>query len=213
MYTDRMFKLWRRKPEAEFWKWFQRHEAELFQDESKDAELFRTGLRTELKRVHPGLVWEVGRVESDGRRRLVISADGIREVFSVVESLVDAAPKLERWEIVRFRPREPDYGEFTIKFRGVEVTQADVECVLSTNGVQIGIRMFIKGCPDPASEPFVGVAFLIADAALGEYDMECKVGAFKVEPFESDADNPSRFSYSELRERFDEAFDEHCVPR
>lgn len=207
-----MFNLWRRTPEQKFWKWFQRREDALFRDESADGGLFQTELGPELKRIHANLTWEVSPVQSDGRRHLVISADGITDAFSAVESLVDAAPKLDRWEFIRFRPRSPEYAEFTIRFRGIEIIQTDVECLLTTDGVQIGIQMFIKGCPDPASEPFVGVAFLIADAALGEYDMECKVGSFKVEPFQTDADNLGRFSYTELRERFDEAFDEHCLP-
>lgn len=207
---------WFRKkqtPEERFWEWFQKNEARLFSAPG-DSSVWMNELSRELNRVYKGLVWQVS-IERGGKREFVISADGIVERFSAVESLADAAPPLARWNVVRFRPREPDYESGSIQFdlhgERVEVKGEEIECVLrpvrDSKGLsRIEIELYIPGCPNEDSSPHKGAAFILLDAALGEYDMECKVGFVGIYPFQREAEGKIRFA--ELREEFDRLVEE-----
>src|SRR5262245_11762094 len=101
------------RSEQQFWKWFHDHEEELFHFQSERDEIFHS-LSEALERVYEGLTFEVGPVE-DGRRELVISADGIREAFPAVKSLCENAPELPRWKIIPFRPRRSPIDTIHVK--------------------------------------------------------------------------------------------------
>ena len=93
---------WKPTPKA-FWKWFVRNEAMLF-DFEKDQEKTFHLLATELQKIHSSLTFEFG-PKINSIRDFVISADGIRAAFPAVIELAGAAPTLERWRVIAFRPR------------------------------------------------------------------------------------------------------------
>ncbi len=197
----------RKSPEQQFWSWFLKHEDRLFNSRPMD-DFWMANMSPRLQRIHKDLTWETGPAKS-GKRELIISADGIIAAFSAVEALVDAAPPLDRWTIIRFRPREPDYAGLRINFGKVSLCADDIECRLHAHGSVIGIRLYIRGCKEPHEKPFVGAAFLLLDSALGEYDMECKAGPIEVLPF--DHDPGPRIPFAQLRDEFDSAFERHCT--
>ena len=82
-------------PEQEFWRWFEKNDASLF-DFEKDQKAVFDRLTTAMHRVHPSLTFEFGPKQGDSRE-FVISADGIKDAFPKVISLHAAAPKLPRW--------------------------------------------------------------------------------------------------------------------
>ncbi len=93
--------------EADFWKWFQTNEAMLF-DFDRDQEAVFDRLAGEMHKVHQSLTFEFGPKEN-GRREFVISVDGIKDAFPSVEALYAAAPTLERWQFIKFRPRREPF--------------------------------------------------------------------------------------------------------
>src|SRR5437762_517391 len=92
--------------EAGFWKWFVDHEAELF-DFDPNQELERKDLfdrlALELHKSNRDLTFEFG--PKGAPREFVISAAGMKNAFPAVIRLTRAAPKLERWRVMAFRPR------------------------------------------------------------------------------------------------------------
>src|SRR5687768_6873629 len=72
---------------AAFWKWFGAHAAELHAG-GLQAAMERT--TAELQKVHPGVITEIG--DEGETSTLVISADGIKDVFPAVEQIVAARP-------------------------------------------------------------------------------------------------------------------------
>lgn len=195
-------------PITDLWKWFVKNEQQLF-DAPGGSKPFEEFLKR-LKTVHESLTYACGK-EGVVPRELNLSADGIKEAFDSVDAVADAAPSLPRWQLVRFRPREADYASSSIVMGGREISGQDVEFVLTSNGVQIGIDLFIRGCEADDDRAFVGIAFIHADAALGEYDMGCKVGAFRVRAWNSDFAREHRRPFSDLRDDFDEAFERLCT--
>lgn len=184
-----------------FWKWFVANEAMLF-DFERDQERVFGKLASRMRRIEPNLTFEFGPKTSIGRE-FVISAGGIKSAFPAVLSLVAAAPRLERWQVTGFRPRRDPI--LTIELRGRKADSEQVEFSLIDNGTIIGIYLFIPGF-DESDVTWKEIGYLLLDVALGEYDVETKVGPFSVSSPDS-AQPGTRFPFKDLPE----IFDRHCL--
>lgn len=196
-----MFKIPFLRPEKQFWAWFIRHESQLFSlrvDLSEQREHIFEELAARLRKVDPDLVFEFG--PSKPKREFVISAGGIKRVFPSVASLVGSAPPLDRWQITAFRPRRTPVS--TVEFNGKTVDPKDVQFTLASNGKTAGIRLFIPGHPEAASD-LRQIGYLLLDEALGEYDVESYFGPIEMVSTESDTAG-QRYPFAELPHKFDE---------
>src|SRR5580700_6574133 len=131
--------------EQEFWDWFIAHDAEFFTFDPENGparERLFDKLEVELHKVHPKLTFAFG-PPNGAKREFVISAAGLKSVFQAVVSLVDAAPRLERWCVIAFRPRHP--LPCVLEIAGIEVSSEDVQFSLLHNGETLGIRLFVPG--------------------------------------------------------------------
>ena len=182
--------------EAKFWKWFLKHEAELL-DFEKDQENVFDRLAVALQQVHLDLCFAFGRPET--RREFVISAGGIRDAFPAVVDLLRAAPGLEKWTVTGFRPRQAEVP--TVEIDGTRLDPDAVEVALTHNGVLIGIDLFMPGFSDDRVDLKQAI-YIMLDAALGEYDIETKIGAIEMFPFEAET-VLTRLPISELPHQFD----------
>jgi hypothetical protein len=162
-------------PEQAFWMWFQKNEASLF-DFEKDRNKIFDKLAAEMHRVEPHLTFEFG-PKKDGRREFTISADGIREAFPKVETLYAAAPPLPRWKIMKFRQRH-DLAD--ISYGNVIVHSDAVAIKIERTGQKADIELYIPGYSGASRETYIAIAFLLLDQALGEYDVETRVGDVQV---------------------------------
>lgn len=197
--------------EASFWRWFVRHESELLLEGYQHAKIF-ADLKARLERVNQHLTYEVG--PADQRpRELVISADGRREAFFAVEKLADAAPALPNWRVIRFRPPMDGYATMRLEMGDITLRGQDMEFELRLERDRklVGVRLYIRGCTTPGQQEFGGAAMLMLDVALGEYDVECKVGSVTVFPFDHAAEG-KRFPFAEFRPQFERAF-QKCLGR
>jgi hypothetical protein len=185
--------------EQEFWKWFQSNEADLF-DFEKDQQRIFDRIGDELHRVDPALTFEFGPKEN-GRREFVISADGIRAAFPKVEALYAAAPSLPRWKFIKFRPRRKPmditYGRVTVKARSVVVG-------LEPAGPKANLTIFIPGYSRPSYQTYMAIVFLLLDEALGEYDVETRVGNIEIKELREAP--PGAYSLEALPKAFDSSF-------
>ena len=160
----------------DFWKWFQSNEDTLFNVEKNREQTFDK-LGAEMHKLNPSLTFEFGPIE-DGKREFVISADGIKEAFPQVEALYAAAPSLPRWKFVKFRPRRKPMD---VNYEGVSVRATSVTVQLVRNGQLADLTVFIPNYSEADRKPYMAIAFLLLDDALGEYDVETRVGQIKVE--------------------------------
>ena len=182
--------------EMDFWNWFQRNDEALFNFES-DREAIFDQLTNEMHKVHPSLTFEFG-PKSDGRREFVISADGIREAFPKVESLYAAAPDLSHWKLIRFRPRRPPLD---VQYGGILVEADTVRLSLQHEGKKVGITVYLPNYTETSKKTYTGIAFLFLDHALGEYDVETRVGSIEVKS--ASLVDTKTWSLSELPKAFD----------
>jgi hypothetical protein len=173
------FAFFRKRAQAtpgDFWKWFQCNEDTLFNFEKNRQQTFGK-LSAEMHKLNPSLTFEFGPIE-DGKREFVISGDGIKEAFPQVEALYAAAPSLPRWRFVRFRPRRKPMD---VKYGGVSVRAESVTVQLIRSGQVADATVFMPNYSEADRKAFVGIAFLLLDSALGEYDVEMRVGQINVE--------------------------------
>jgi hypothetical protein len=183
----------------DFWSWFVKHESELFNfDPVREAERERlfNELASELGKVDPDLAFEFG--PKDVRREFVVSAAGIKRAFPVVVSLVAAAPTLERWLLIAFRPRRTPS---IVEFRGKRVYPKDVQFSLLDDGKTAGIHLFIPGFRE-GDVDLKQIGYLLLDETLGEYDVESRLGLIKMLSPDSQTDG-ERYPLAELAARFD----------
>ena len=89
---------------AGFWDWMQKNEARLADSAAKNPVAVMQEIQAELDRHEEDLTVEL---MLDKVPSLVISADGNASLFGDVKRVVAAAPKLQRWKVVAFRPRRP----------------------------------------------------------------------------------------------------------
>lgn len=183
-------------PEADFWKWFQKNEAMLFNFEKNQEKTFDQ-LAREMHKVHPSLTFEFGPKEND-QREFVISADGIHDAFPKVESLFATAPQLPKWKFIKFRPRRQP---FDLQFNGISVRSAEVSIWAQPAGDLVDITVYIPGYNKTNHKTYVGMAFLFLDQALGEFDVETKVGKISVN--DKSVANSAAVSLSQFPRVFD----------
>jgi hypothetical protein len=162
--------------EAQFWKWFQKNEDTVFHFE-KDRERVFDQLGTALQAVNPDLTFEFGPVTSDGKREFVISAGGIKSAFPAVEAVAQSAPPLPRWIIVKYRQRRNPINN--LEYGGKKVRSAEVKYLLFRDDKpgKVGVMVFIPGYTEAERPTYGQIGYLFLDEALGEYDVEMRVGA------------------------------------
>ena len=189
--------------EATFWRWFQKNDERLFSFE-KDREKTFDSLAEILKKVNPNLTFEFGPIVTGSKREFVISAGGIRSAFPAVEALHAAAPQMPKWIFIKFRARRTSIND--LEYSGVKVRAKDVNYILfkDENPEKVGILIFIDGYTKERKSTFGQIGYLFLDEALGEYDVEMKVGAIQFESRES-----KYFERSHPLPELPQAFDEH----
>jgi len=189
-------------PEQKFWKWFESHEGMLF-DFERDRENIFDELSVEMNKVNPDLTFEFGPVNGNGKREFVISAGGIKKSFPSVELLFSTSPNLDRWEFIKYRPRRSPLND--LDYGGKSIASKDVDFKMFKDGEKVGIVLFLDGYNEKEHDTYGNLGYLFLDEALGEYDMETKVGFIEFHGRASKYFEGSR-PLSELADDFDYYF-------
>ena len=130
-------------------------------------------LTVELNKVSNGLTFQFSSKDIYGRE-FVVSADGIRQLFSTVIKLVGAAPALPGWKIVAFR--QPMSPQFSLDFRGFRLLTDDMWFKITSKEYWVDITLYVKGLSRKNRHIVQHSSLIALDNALGEYDVEMKVG-------------------------------------
>ena len=188
-------------PESEFWRWFEKNDAQLFDFEADQERVFDR-LAAAMHKVDERLTFEFG-PKVGNKREFVISADGHRAAFPKVEALFAAAPVMPHWTFVKFRPRRTpmdiEYGGVAVKAEAVSVS-----VLVARSADKVKLRVFIPGYTPARHNSYLGIAFLLLDQSLGEFDVETRVGPIDV--LAPEAGNKDVYSLSELPAVLDNHF-------
>jgi hypothetical protein len=158
--------------EKMFWTWFSNN-ASKYLNLEQDQQQLLDQLSQYLSKIHPDLTFEIGPKVKD-KRDLIISAGGIKEAFPYVEKLVSEAPHIPHWNIIAFRQRQS--LDFILNLDGYSLSPDQMWYTLTPDNNKVGLHLYIEGLNDENADAMAAASYIILDNALGEYDVETKLG-------------------------------------
>ncbi len=171
-----------KSPEQKFWDWFCDNSEKYYSSSRSDENLLKE-LSDKLKQIDTNFCFEMSSVMKNGKRELVISADGIKTSFPKLVDFVALAPDLEKWEIFPFRQRTKLPDDMQIAIGNIKLNFSDIYFNYELAGEKLNLLMYAKDY-DEKNDAYKQAIYIILDTTLGEYDLEMKIGKisfFKLE--------------------------------
>jgi hypothetical protein len=156
-----------------FWEQFSAFSNELYKTDELSEEMLYKLVHT-LWAVHPQLVFELG--PPADKRELIISANGIKDVFPEVLELIKVAPVFDNWQIIPFRQRKGD--DVGVQIEEMTLSVTDILFHHVWEGNKLGLILYIKD--KPIIDKIYYAVFMLLDGLLGEYDVETKIGSIAI---------------------------------
>ena len=161
--------------EEKFWNWFEKNQ-ETYYSEIENLEIREkifNELSKNLKKINEDLVFEFSPIHENNVREFTISAEGMKELFPIVEKLIEKAPKLKNWKFNAFRQRIPG-DEFEIQYGDLKISYSDIYYRSENDNGKLGIELNIKNYDDEAQTQ--NAIYILLDGLIGEYDVTTKIG-------------------------------------
>jgi hypothetical protein len=92
-----------------------------------------------------------------------------------------------------------------IQYGGVQVKANDVLCTIEPDRDKAGLTLYIRDYQPEQAKVYAGIVFLMLDQALGEYDVEMRVGFIQTKDY-ADASPLQKVSLKDLPKDFDHFF-------
>ena len=188
-------------PENKFWKWFKRNEASLYKSEvGYNSEVQK--LSQKLSEYKDGITYEISG-EKNGKKELIISADGIKDLFPYVQSLYKEAPKFERWSIIAFRPRMQNFTEINLEYSGKNFNPNELWIYYKVEEGFFDLIIYHPEFSEKEENHFISGAFILLDIVLGEYDVVTGIRYIDNQLLPNNPKDEGLISFIELRDVFD----------
>jgi hypothetical protein len=185
-----------------FWEWFTSLENSFYHIEEYQEELLPEALER-ITRIHPDLVFEIGPVV-EGKREFVVSANGVKDAFSAVIELVDAAPKLAKWDFVAFRKRK-NPQDIRIQYEDLELTPDDIFFSYEFADGKFELNLYLADFK-PKDKPLAHLVMIMLDNVLGEYDVEMKLHTITLHKLNVELSAESLYELRDLPAIVDQCF-------
>jgi hypothetical protein len=190
-----------RETYEQFWEWFQANADRLAHFEADQEAIFEE-LSDELHKVHRKLTFEFGPETGAGGREFIVSADGNRALFPFVQGLVAAAPELPGWKILAFRQRKETDG-LSLRMGDLELDPKTVWFKAKREQGKVALTLYLDGLTPKNKDSLSRAALILLDTALGEYDVEMKVGPLEFKPLPADPAARGLHPFKELPQQVD----------
>ena len=136
--------------------------------------------------------------------KLIISGDGIKELIPIVLDLVDAAPAMEGWKIIAFRPRMDGYASFTLDFGERHLDPKKIWCWSRVEDGSFDLVIYHADYSDEIRDLLVNGTYILLDMALGEYDVMTGIRYIDHRELPDDPETLGLYRFEDLRSVFDE---------
>lgn len=180
-------------PQKRFWKWFEDNASSLAAIRSGNDPILQK-LGRELRKVHPNLNFEMGLSDND-QLEFIVSANGVRRVFPIVEQLVACAPTVPNWKIIAFRQPKGSVPE--ILYENFLLKTEDVWFAYKHRMDKVDLTIYIRDLSRGNAEQAIGASFILLDNELGEYLTATGIGFIEHKPL---PDNPAARGFQPLSE-------------
>lgn len=193
---------------ARFWGWFVANEARFFEVSGAEKEALLDELMEQLHAYHPDLFFQIA-MPHDGPAQLIVTAEGQREAFGPLRTLVSAAPGLSGWTVTAFRPASgfdavTEYEGARVDPRAAWFMPLEARALPgatqsalpgATQPGPLGLRVACADFVEELREEFLGAAQLVLENGLGELAAAEQIAFLDVE---RTPEAPSERGYLEL---------------
>lgn len=168
---------------AAFWSLFRERASELAAARSADSPIYDQ-LLAQLQKVDPGLYLEF--CSDPHACELIVTADGNRELFPIVRTVVTAAPAIDGWSIRALKPKLgfpkiTSWEGFTLRIDDI------VFDPLELDGSDLGLRIYVPGIEGKDVEDAHNAVLRALDHGLGEERLAKAVQSTEVRPLPTGA--------------------------
>lgn len=154
-----------------FWRWFEANAKDLRAEPDLPKTMER--ISEALAKEHKGVFAEIGSDGSD--RLLVLSVDGDKKLFPMVEQLYAVRPKVPGWKLIAFRQRDASLS--TIEMNGRKLEPKAMKFIAERHGALFDVTVYVPGFT--TADDFGNILFIALDHVVGEYDMETRIGGIE----------------------------------
>lgn len=167
-----------------FWDWFAANQKAYLQLEESTKNKRLTQLQKKLQKVNQHLTFELGELDEANSRPLIISADGMVEVFEEVTTLVAQAPELDSFSVIAFRQQQQE--EASIEYEDIKLSWRDIfyEVDQQAQREELNLILYIRGFSDEQEDEFVTATFILLDTVIGEYNVGMHIGEIEFRSYE-----------------------------
>lgn len=169
---------------SKFWDSFKLHAARLAQARSADSPVYDE-LLEELHEIHDGLFIEFA--TNPGDCELIITAEGKKALFPLVEEIVAAAPVVKGWKVFALKPKL-GFPEF-IQWEGYQLSIDEVVFdPLEGESDELGLLLLVPGLADEDADSAHSALLRALDHGLGEREFAEAVAYTEICALEEPAD-------------------------
>jgi len=159
-----------------FWEWFRR-ERLLFETMTDDNRDERLNLILEhLAPISEDLALEVSK-EFHGVRDIIISADGDKSKFPIVEEIVKRAPKIPGWTVTAFRQKANE--DFVLTYENFRLSPSEMSFRPFIDGDSLDLLIYADSIENKNQDDVVKYGLIAMDNVIGEYAATIKVRSFQ----------------------------------
>lgn len=200
-----MFGLFKKGDKIEnFWTWFAENE-KTYRNFHDNPDKYLNELLSNAKKISDGLAIEL-EPPKDGVINMTISADGVIDLFPVVQQIVEKAPKISGWKFYAFRQRMPvdKVKGMVLKAQNHELNPDKMKFTPIVTGDTLGIIIYADDITEDNYNQVAYGGLMLVDNILGEYDCVTKVRSYDFHNMPPNADNlTDLFPLLELAEYVD----------
>ena len=168
---------------TKFWDWFVSKSEYIYSHLETDTDDIALEITEQIKKINEDIEFEIPFDLKENKRTLIISADGLEELFELVTMFVSKAPKINKWNIIAFRPRLHQRNQI-IDLEGITMDYDDIYFQYTIEGNQINVDVYIKNY-DGKDNRYVHLYFLLLDSLIGEYDSVMRIKETRTYPFKN----------------------------
>jgi hypothetical protein len=140
-----------------------------------------------LHEVHDGLFFEF--TTKDGASELIITAEGERALFGLVDDIVAAAPKVQGWSYVALKPKVGLARSITWEGHVIDCAEVVFEPLEDEKSGDFGIRLLVPDLAKDKEESAHNGLLRVLDHALGERRFADEIRFTEVSALDGDADD------------------------
>ncbi|HAP65214.1 MAG TPA: hypothetical protein DCR93_38965 [Cytophagales bacterium] len=188
--------------EQAFWAWFEQHYAPLLflrEVDRPERERIMDECLNRLHEFHPQLFFQIGGHPEADRYELIITAEGVKEAFPIVEQLVAAPPVMKDWHVVAFK--QPQGTHLSLEYGGRRFTPQEIDIIPMehhSDPSMVGFQVCYPEYSPLEKNLYFGGTYLLLETILGEKSAALDIDFLEIIRTPGHVHNGSSFKMAQI---------------